>query len=315
MASMYAALQTQVHGFSLRAEEEEDHFEILGLHRSIRSGRYPEATSSRASYNFILHHNTRPVESFEWVDIRGGTLIERAVENSDVGALRADLQDVSGILVFLDSTALASASTQSSMEIRRLLRFLEAAVQNLETELPIPIVAVLTKFDLIQPEATWGNWFRRTIGLTESLNPQVLAPLQKLSATIAASSRAVGTVIPVSCSATELNVQWPCLCVLFQALHNRMGELAAEKLDLEEQAKQAKEKVSNPWDWAKDVISSKWNGEATWNEISEKRLREARIAFSKFKQLETPREQLEKSFRSVSKHHFLNMKEYSRWIR
>ena len=64
MASLYGILQQQLGGFSLQAVNQQDHRLWLDLATDIAKSRYPEKTSQRAEYDFLLQHKGKDIFAF-----------------------------------------------------------------------------------------------------------------------------------------------------------------------------------------------------------------------------------------------------------
>src|SRR5260221_12961972 len=103
MASMYGTLQNPINGFSLRTNEFGHHSELIQAFNDIRQGRYPAPTTQRALYDFSLLFQGNAVFPFQWVDYRGGALLERKERSEQAQQLIREMKEADGIILFCDA--------------------------------------------------------------------------------------------------------------------------------------------------------------------------------------------------------------------
>ena len=127
---------------------------------------YPEKTNKTTLWQMDLNHSVEKVVGFEWIDYRGGILMDSTDENifadearvNDIKNLYSHLQSSQAIMLFVDAFKLTKAPSisraRSITNINTMTRFLmRFAEQNTKSELTFLIV--LTKIDAIEQE--WHN--------------------------------------------------------------------------------------------------------------------------------------------------------------
>src|SRR5947209_7969630 len=127
MASMYGTLQTQINGFSLRATNSNHHRELLRMSNDIRRSIYPDGTLHRKQYDFSLQYQGRNVFPFEWVDYRGGALVERQRDSEEARRLVSELREVEGIMLFCACDVMAKAS--AARQVGRMMSLVGEALR------------------------------------------------------------------------------------------------------------------------------------------------------------------------------------------
>lgn len=193
MASMYGTLQAPINGFSLLTQNSTHHTELLNEFRKIRQGRYPLATAQRGQYDFSLVFQGKPVFPFQWIDYRGGALIERQNTSVEAQRLVSELCEADGILMFCDSDPKVRMKVKS--QIGRMITLVGQAVRNGDKALIIAVI--FTKADLV-----------------DGLDDEMIEPLQGLFDAISRSKAHIGTLLPVACGSQLINPEAPVLFAL-----------------------------------------------------------------------------------------------------
>jgi GTP-binding protein EngB required for normal cell division len=212
MGTMYGALQngSEYNGFTVVAEHESVHEQLLYMSHSIRAGRYPGPSDQRSVYDFTLYFKSEPVFPFRWVDYRGGALLERST-SIDKERLIDDLKEADGVLIFVDAQA-AHERRRVTREIGHMTTLLKAALG--EREFPMPITIVFTKSDLIPN------------GAEES----VVDPVRNLVEIISGSEYLIGAAVMVACGRRCWNVEQPVLHCIRVGLRI-IGQMASARVE------------------------------------------------------------------------------------
>ncbi len=269
MASMYGALQSPINGFSLRAKNDTHHRELQDMYRNIRQGRYPLPSQHRQQYDFSLLHAGKAFFPFEWVDYRGGALLERST-SAEASQLVSELREADGTVLFCDSDPKEHKNVMR--QVNRMMAFVGQALQ--DREKPAMIAIVFTKFDLVDNP-------------TEDL----FKPTSNLLQTISQSKTVVGTLIPVACGKKPINTELPVLFVLHFGIILQAHGLAAQ---IEYLKKIAEEwtKEGSTWRGLFKDIGRSLTGQPTSSQRTALARQFAKSGWSKLEQLLEPSEQL-----------------------
>ncbi len=266
MASLYGAMQRELKGFSLRANEHETRKQLLNLSDEILLGKYPPPTAIRDEYEFYLKFQGQDVLPFTWSDYRGGALREKQ-ENAQARKLVEDLQEADGIMMLCDSSSLATRNLRSN-QLGRMITLVTQSLQNRER--PVSVGIILTKFDLLT-----------------NFSEEMLNPFMGVVEAIENSDLVFGAIIPIACGRQILNVQLPLLF----ALHIEVIYQAAfQKFSLEhymEDAQKWAKKSEGVWGglrWAFDKVT----GNPTDEEIAYIQLAKAFSNHEKLQELIEP---------------------------
>ena len=280
LSLMYAEMSQGVFGFQVRAKTGEQHKQLLQDAKGIRRGVYPAVTHRRASYDLTLSYNGAVVLPFTWRDHRGGAAGDRTSDAVDVTELHRDLLDSDAIIMFADGAELVS-SARAARAFGRLsghvLRALHARGQ-----VPIPVVIVVTKCDLIN------------LGDQKVLE-KVRAPLLELVGAIRASQHIHGTAQLVSCGPSPANVITPALWSLRWGVLGMEARLAVIVHDSSAAARAAAKR---------DTFISRfvagWRGELTWGQRAVMHRLDAERAHAELRELLPPVQGLDKLLADVT---------------
>jgi len=270
---MYAEMQQGVAGFRVQANDHGHHEQLLRDARQIRASRYPPATRQRASYDLTLSYNGSQVLPFTWRDHRGGAASGRSTDAADVAQLTADLKEADGIVVFVDGAAVSRDHAASRMAARLSSHVLRAMHERAEVLTPLVIAA--TKADLIDLD-------------DEKVTGAIFAPFEELAKAVAETRHIVGTIIPVSCGPSPLNVVVPVLWSL------RFGVTGmAMRLNAKVEASASAMTSAAAKDTLTDRIVSWWRDEPSWASIAEDHRKAGLRALQQLQVLIPPAEGLE----------------------
>jgi len=273
LSLMYAEMQDGIGGFRVRAADTGHHQQLLSDARQIRSSRYPPATRQRASYDLALSYNGSQVLPFTWQDHRGGAASGRSTDGEDVAQLTADLKEADGIVMFVDGAAIARDPAASRMAARLSSHVLRAMHQR--AEVLTPLVIAVTKCDLVDLD-------------DEKVSAKISVPFEELAKAVAATKHIVGTVLPISCGPSPLNVVVPVLWSL------RFGVTGmAMRLNAQVEASASAMSSAAARDTLTDRIVSWWKDERSWANIAESHRQTGLRALRQLQVLIPPAEGLE----------------------
>jgi len=255
MAAMYYALHTPMAGFRLKAKERSVHNHLLRVARRMRRGIYPDPTDSMVKYDFRLLLDDVQVMELSWHDFRGGALSESGT-NDDTQALMRTLNTAQGILMFVDAVDLVSKGKRNS-DLGRLMVVARQAVNDIE--FPVPLVVVLSKWDLANgagaPEK--AGFFRRLLYwlrpmpsvqtnrsmITEAReDDRVKSPLAGLTSAMEVNSKLRTALIPTACQHQAfVNSHLPTLFALragAEAIQARLEMQRRERIEAADRLEQ-----------------------------------------------------------------------------
>ena len=139
---------------------------------------------------------------FQWVDYRGGALLERKESSEQAQQLIRELKEADGIILFCDADP--KVRTRIRSQIARMTALVTWALKS--SEIPTTIAAVFTKTDLV-----------------EEIDDELVGYVSGLFDAIYSSKMHVGTVLPIACGKEMVNPEAPVLFALhfgivFQAI-------------------------------------------------------------------------------------------------
>ncbi len=167
-----------------------------------------------------------------------------ASTSDQASQLLADLAQCDGILIFCDADAAARGRSVTN-QIGRISNLVGQAINRLDRVVPLGLV--FTKADLV-----------------EELDDRIVQSINGLVEAVAASKHVVGTVIPVACGPTEMNVPAPVLFALYFGVLLKHNALV-EQLNAQVALAQQHEAKANEWLGLPDLWRS-FNGETTYKE-------------------------------------------------
>ena len=261
IATVYGLMQAKKKmGLGLSAENRLDHKALMDAFRAIRHGHYPPPTAVRSQYHFSLTHAGERILSFLWADYRGGDLRD-STDSPGASALRQDLSQCDGIIVFADGSLAARSGERSRARVQlgRIAQLMAGGMPRRNTR-RLPIALVLTKADLAE-------------------NPGEVAVdlFDGLREVIARSDHLIGTIVAASCAPKTtgrgsvfswlarlwgrrhetfgVNVELPLLFLLRFGLDDLIEDLAFQQCHQQETAEHYRNQVDRRWfrNWLAEI--------------------------------------------------------------
>lgn len=251
VSTMYAAMNDGVAEFSVRSARPADHTRLRNSAEQIRRGIFPAPSDRRTVYSLQLWHSANRIVDFNWRDYRGGALVETS-DSPQAAQLRADMKDADGLVFVIDSSELLGGLRSRT----RLRPVIATAVRLLsECQLVLPVVLVLTKWDLMAARQSEATAAAQTL-----LGPLIEA--------VKGANHLLGAMIPVACSPRPQNVELPALWCLHVGIFVR-GMMLTQSIQFHE----SRVRVAERRRGLLDTIISAWRGEQTWEQIRQESLR------------------------------------------
>lgn len=191
MCSAYGLLSKGDSGCKLKSADNNREW-LRTVFNDIKRGNYPNATNRRNMYDFELFYNKKKLFDINWIDYYGGVISEVSDEEFE-----RDLNDVDGIMLFLDAVSLYN-NNEKALRLRRLLAIIMNTFRNSDKIIPVEII--LTKYDL----------------LSENVNfTSLLFPLNQFIKNASKSNIVKVKVTPVSCTSNGFyNVTFPFIDII-----------------------------------------------------------------------------------------------------
>lgn len=246
---MYQAMQRSTGGFTVRADKDKHHRQLLADADEILRGRYPDPTHQRTSYPLTLKYHDDDVMPFRWRDYRGGALNDRST-GADAAELHEDLVGADGIVLLVDAVKLNS-DPRAARDIRRLTTLILPALEARE-EVLTPLVIGVTKCDLVDLDGA---------GVLDRL----FDPFEQLINAVGATRHIHGTLTPLACGPDPVNVAVP---VLWALRFGVMGRAMRAHAAYETATAGAEHAYRN--DTIADRIGSWWRDEPSWASIGDR---------------------------------------------
>ena len=244
---MYREMQNAIAGFQVRAEKDKHHKQLMRAGKDIVSGRYPDPTHQRASFDFVLLHDREPVFPFTWRDYRGGALSDRS-SSPDVAKLHEDLRTADGIVVFVDAVSLLT-DRRATRDIRRIVTHVQRAL-DARGDVLTPLVLGITKCDLVDLDAPGAD-------------DLIVDPFGPLIEAVGETRHVHGVMLPLVCGPQPQNVVVPVLWALRFGILGIGMQLQTE---IEFAARSAADAAAR--DTIGDRFRSWWNDEPSYASIS-----------------------------------------------
>lgn len=118
--------------------------------QNVSKGIYPPPTAIRQEYIFKLKYKDYKEIGFNWLDYRGGALMERADQSVDMKELMEKIKASDALIVFLDGTKLEEPLRNNERQFRRMVYLIKNAMSSVQVSAGTyyPISFVITKDDL-----------------------------------------------------------------------------------------------------------------------------------------------------------------------
>ena len=157
MLGMYTAIQDRSR-FSLKATDPDEGIRLTALWSAIvdNSGikRWPRGTDTPQIYNFELCYAYKPLMEFEWLDYRGGSMLDLS---SDVRTLRDYAAESNGFFFCISGKYLREPVTEANLQkvameskanlMGKYLEYLSINNRRQTGKKTFPIVIIVTQYD------------------------------------------------------------------------------------------------------------------------------------------------------------------------
>lgn len=119
MVGMYTAIQDSS-TFSLKATDPDEGIRLTVLWSAIVDGtggeRWPPGSDKPEIYNFELCYAYKPLIEFEWLDYRGGSMLDLSSNDDDVRTLRDYATESSGFFFCISGKYLKDPVTDANLQ-------------------------------------------------------------------------------------------------------------------------------------------------------------------------------------------------------
>lgn len=135
--------------FSLDEARKEE-TELKTISHNVTKGIYPPPTAIRQEYLFKFKYKNYNEIKFNWLDYRGGALMERSNQSSDMKDLTEKIKNSDALIVFLDGTKLEEPLEKNERQFKRMVYLIKNAISsvNVANDAYYPISFVITKDDI-----------------------------------------------------------------------------------------------------------------------------------------------------------------------
>ena len=130
------------------ARKEENELKTVSL--NVTKGIYPPPTAIRQEYLFKFKYKNYNEIEFNWMDYRGGALMERSSHSSDMKELTEKIKNSDALIVFLDGAKLEEPIEKNERQFKRMVYLIKNAISSVTVanDTYYPISFVLTKDDI-----------------------------------------------------------------------------------------------------------------------------------------------------------------------
>lgn len=131
-------------------EARKEETELKTVSRNVTRGIYPPPTAIRQEYLFKFRYKNYNDIEFNWMDYRGGALMERSDNSSDMKELTEKIKNSDALIVFLDGTKLEEPLEKNERQFKRMVYLIKTAISSVTVanDTYYPISFVLTKDDI-----------------------------------------------------------------------------------------------------------------------------------------------------------------------
>lgn len=158
MLGMFAEMQTGVGGFTVTTDHDTENLLRNQWDALVIAGeqRWPTGTPSSTLYRFAFNYSYNPIMQFDWLDYRGGAMMESSSDD-DVQILLQHLQESDCIFLCIPGELLEANQTNDTHQVitrsqtAKMNGFLRIVGERLKPTIkkPFPIVLIITKADLM----------------------------------------------------------------------------------------------------------------------------------------------------------------------
>ncbi len=198
------------------AKKEKEELDMVS--KNVVNGIYPPPTSIKQEYVFTMRYKKQNGVKFNWIDYRGGALMERSSENADTKELILKVKKSDALIVFLDGPKLEEPLCKNEGSFRRLIYLVKKAIAEVEVGegYYFPVSFVITKDDLCQDvlNSEGFNYF-----------------LENLITDISQSKKVAGLITWATVNKEHIfNVHWPLFFSINHSMYKFINETISNYL-------------------------------------------------------------------------------------
>ena len=194
-------------------EARKEETELKTVSRNVTRGIYPPPTAIRQEYLFKFRYKNYNDIEFNWMDYRGGALMERSDNSSDMKELTEKIKNSDALIVFLDGTKLEEPLEKNERQFKRMVYLIKTAISSVTVanDTYYPISFVLTKDDICSNglDSEGFNFFYTNI-----------------IKDISESTKVAGMVTWITVNKENIyNVHWPLFFSINHCMHKLVEEV------------------------------------------------------------------------------------------
>lgn len=196
-------------------EARKEETELKTVSRNVTRGIYPPPTAIRQEYLFKFRYKNYNDIEFNWMDYRGGALMERSDNSSDMKELTEKIKNSDALIVFLDGTKLEEPLEKNERQFKRMVYLIKTAISSVTVanDTYYPISFVLTKDDICSNvlDSEGFNFFYTNI-----------------IKDISESTKVAGMVTWITVNKENIyNVHWPLFFSINHCMHKFVEEVVS----------------------------------------------------------------------------------------
>lgn len=196
-------------------EARKEETELKTVSRNVTRGIYPPPTAIRQEYLFKFRYKNYNDIEFNWMDYRGGALMERSDNSSDMRELTEKIKNSDALIVFLDGTKLEEPLEKNERQFKRMVYLIKTAISSVTVanDTYYPISFVLTKDDICSNvlDSEGFNFFYTNI-----------------IKDISESTKVAGMVTWITVNKENIyNVHWPLFFSINHCMHKFVEEVVS----------------------------------------------------------------------------------------
>lgn len=196
-------------------EAKKEETELKTVSHNVTKGIYPPPTAIRQEYLFKFRYKDYNEIEFNWMDYRGGALMERSDNSSDMKELTEKIKNSDALIVFLDGTKLEEPLEKNERQFKRMVYLIKNAISSVTVanDTYYPISFVLTKDDMCSNvlDSEGFNFFYTNI-IKDILE----------------STKVAGMVTWITVNKENIyNVHWPLFFSINHCMHKLVEEVVS----------------------------------------------------------------------------------------
>lgn len=196
-------------------EAKKEETELKTVSHNVTKGIYPPPTAIRQEYLFKFRYKDYNEIEFNWMDYRGGALMERSDNSSDMKELQEKIKNSDALIVFLDGTKLEEPLEKNERQFKRMVYLIKNAISSVTVanDTYYPISFVLTKDDMCSNvlDSEGFNFFYTNI-IKDILE----------------STKVAGMVTWITVNKENIyNVHWPLFFSINHCMHKLVEEVVS----------------------------------------------------------------------------------------